>query len=218
MSGLETSCCVGHDCDGCRTCRHGRCCKRDLPNYHLPEFGSWEGPVFGALGVLDDDGEHVQCHVCGELFRALARHLWAAHGIWSAEYKAYFGLNNSQGLVGGATSALLAASRLRLIAEGKLMSPADARFANVTTEQLREVASRPRRLQTRLDEKRGGVVRGAKISAALRGRPKAPEHIAKMREASLGKKASPETKAKMQAVWTPERRAAQGAKMRARSG
>ena len=210
-------CCVGHDCDGCRTCRLGRCCKRDLPNYHMPELGSWEGPVWGTLGVLVDDGEHVQCHACGDWLRALGySHLWHVHGIWAAEYRAYFGLNTTQGLTGGATHALLTAHTLRLVAEGKLQSGADALAsarANFTAEQRSEVGSRPHRLQQQLAEPQ----RRAKISDAHTGRPRSPEHIAnmrkahlgrpkspeqivKMREANLGKKASPETRQKQSAA------------------
>ena len=188
-------CCVGHDCDGCRTCRLGRCCKRDLPNYHMPDLGSWDGPVWGTLGVLVDDGEHVQCHACGDWFMALPVHVWAAHGIWAAEYKAYFGLNISQGLTSGATHALMVASGLRLVAEGKLMPPTGWRD-NYTTEQRHEMAGRKPRLQRQLAE----PDRSAKISAALRGTHPSPAARVKMSAAQRRKgPISDETRARLSA-------------------
>jgi len=57
--------CQGHLCDNCSICRRGRCCRRDRPDYHLPEEGGWEGEIHGEMGVLTADDEKVQCHICG---------------------------------------------------------------------------------------------------------------------------------------------------------
>ena len=97
------SACTGHTCDGCRTCARGTCCRRDLPDYRLPEFGSWTGPIFGRLGVLKRDELSAECHVCGASFRMLATHVWKAHDLWADEYRALFGLSARRGLVGRQT-------------------------------------------------------------------------------------------------------------------
>ncbi len=52
--------CVGHPCDRCRTCSAGRCCRRDQPDFALPELSEWGGPIFGEFGVLNDEGERVE--------------------------------------------------------------------------------------------------------------------------------------------------------------
>lgn len=88
-------CCKGHPCDNCKTCRRGRCCRRDNPHYQLPEFGEWDGPVYGKLGQLDEIGDKLECHVCGEWFSSLGSHVWCAHNINAAEYKALFGLKHT---------------------------------------------------------------------------------------------------------------------------
>lgn len=92
--------CEGHPCDNCYTCRQGRCCKRDLPGYHLPALGDWDGPVFGRLGVLQTDGEKVECHCCGKWFGNLGSHVSASHGMCADEYRAIFGLRQSTALIG----------------------------------------------------------------------------------------------------------------------
>ncbi len=55
--------------------------------------------MFGELGVLIDDGEKVQCHICGQYFRALGSHIRNSHGIRAAEYKETFGLNRGQSII-----------------------------------------------------------------------------------------------------------------------
>lgn len=59
----------------------------------------------------------------------------------------------------------------------------------------------------------------AKISAALKGRPVSPEHREKISETLKGRKAPPkseETREKLRASWTPERRAAESQRVRQR--
>jgi hypothetical protein len=80
---------------------------------------SWatgRGPIYGELGVLSDDGARVECHACGRWFAALDRHATLAHDLLPDEYRAIFGLNQKQGLVGPAYRATLreeAGERLR---------------------------------------------------------------------------------------------------------
>jgi len=58
--------------------------------------------------VLATDGKTVQCHSCGRSFRYLANHVWRTPDVWADEYRAYFGLNVTTGLVGPATRELQA--------------------------------------------------------------------------------------------------------------
>lgn len=96
--------CAGHLCDNCATCRHGRCCKRDLGGYHLPDEGDWDGPIFGKIGVLNDDGGKLECHICGEWRRHLGCHL-SKHDVTADEYRAIFGLSSRTGLANDAIRA-----------------------------------------------------------------------------------------------------------------
>jgi hypothetical protein len=102
-----SGCCTGHGCDECSTCLRGRCCRRDNPDYRLPTLGDWDGPLFGDLGRLNDDGDRVECHACGGWYRLLATHL-PVHDLTAREYKRIFGLPLSQGLVGRTLSEKLA--------------------------------------------------------------------------------------------------------------
>ena len=152
--------CAGHSCDGCRTCARGTCCRRDLPDYRLPEFGSWSGPIFGRLGVLILGEVGAECHICGAAFRMLATHVWKAHGLWADEYRALFGLSARRGLVGRHTH-----DRLRAIAAQHLVPHHEAvlELLSRRTFDERSASARGRqlRLETRLD---------AKYQQALRGR------------------------------------------------
>jgi ROS/MUCR transcriptional regulator protein len=97
--------CEGHPCDNCYICRQGKCCKRDVPGYRLPALGDWDGPVYGKLGVLQSDGEKVECHCCGLWFGNLGSHVAARHGMSANEYRAVFGLRQSTSLIGPQTRA-----------------------------------------------------------------------------------------------------------------
>lgn len=89
--------CAGHPCDNCWTCRQGRCCRRDNPDYKLPELGEWDGPIHGRIGAVDDTGETIQCHICGEFFSFLGGHI-RLHDVTPEEYRAIFGLAKGFGL------------------------------------------------------------------------------------------------------------------------
>jgi ribosome-binding protein aMBF1 (putative translation factor) len=66
----------------------------------------WEAPIHGRLGVLADDGERAQCHLCGEFFGNLGGHVTQVHGVTPAEYKERFELKASTGLHGPALKEL----------------------------------------------------------------------------------------------------------------
>lgn len=120
-------CCKGHPCDNCKTCQSGRCCRRDNPDYKLPALGEWDGPIYGELGVLNDDGEKVECHCCGDWIVGLGNHLTKAHDLTAQEYKAIFGLPLSKGLLSQAAHDRWRDQRAhhlpKLIAMGKEHSP-----------------------------------------------------------------------------------------------
>lgn len=63
----------------------------------VPEVGSPSG--HGQWGVLDDDGETVLCHECGERLRRLGWHVGRTHGITVRDYKLKHGLPLSRGLL-----------------------------------------------------------------------------------------------------------------------
>lgn len=109
-----TGCCAGHKCDNCATCRKGRCCRKDDPEYRLPTPDEWGAPIHGCVGVLATDGDTLQCHVCGEWFIGLNHHAWNAHNLLAREYKAYFGLNLNTPLVSPDVSAKLRSNGERL--------------------------------------------------------------------------------------------------------
>lgn len=160
---LEIACdgpCAGHHCDQCRTCRSGHCCRRDNPNYTLPEMGSWEGATYGDLGVLVDDGARVECHCCGKWFRTLARHIWHAHDLTTHEYRALFGLGKRRGLCSAAVSAAQAEVQRKRMPEvmAKLAIARDALAAR-TPEQIYADRHQPLRLETRkaVSQGRGGI-------------------------------------------------------------
>lgn len=54
------------------------------------------------IGVMQVDGEHARCHLCGDWFRSVGAHL-RAHGWDRAGYREAFGLERSQPLEGRAT-------------------------------------------------------------------------------------------------------------------
>lgn len=98
----DEGCCAGHLCDQCVWCRKGQCCRQDNPGYRLPTLGDWDGPIYGQLGQREIIGDTITCHICGESYRALGRHVWAKHNVTAEEYKHLFGLS-TRGLVAPVT-------------------------------------------------------------------------------------------------------------------
>jgi len=178
---VQDAACFDHPCDSCSVCRAGSCCRRDHPDYTLPEFGSWTGPVFGARGVLARDDRHAECHMCGRRFRMLATHVWKTHGVWADEYRAMFGLSASRGLVGGETHA-----RLREVASEFLL-PHHVRAVQLARARCIKrgpLAIGPRRLETRLGEpyQEANRKRSKRGSEIMRERLRDPLELARVRE------------------------------------
>ncbi len=64
------------------------------------EEPTWDGPYFGQFGVLADDGDRVQCHVCGDMFDLLGAHANHKHGLPADQYRQAFGLMQKTPLAG----------------------------------------------------------------------------------------------------------------------
>jgi ribosome-binding protein aMBF1 (putative translation factor) len=118
----------------------------------------WEGPVHGTLGVLADDGERAQCHICGEFFGNLGGHVSQVHGVSPDEYKERFELKASTGLLGPALKDLRrrqAADRIESDGFERFQHAAKQAQAAISPEE-RSGWSRGRRarLEERLDPAR----------------------------------------------------------------
>lgn len=151
--------CAGHFCDNCAICRKGRCCRRDNPDYRLPTIGEWDGPIYGEIGVLAEDGDKVECHCCGERFVSLPSHIVWKHDLNSDEYRAIFGLNRHRALLGKAARerrSQWAASRTEFNAA--MLEKAREILETVTPEQKSEWHDRPFRPEGRaaISAGRGG--------------------------------------------------------------
>lgn len=141
--------CAGHWCDACAICTGGRCCRRDNPEYRLPDEGDWDGPIHGALGTLERSETGVVCHACGDEFRALSCHIWSRHDLTGREYKAIFGLKLTQPLC-----SLESEERWRGAAAGRpsgveaMRSALDRWRETMTPEQWSARSKECRRLST----------------------------------------------------------------------
>lgn len=73
-------------------------------NYKEPlrKVSDEKGEGFGYMGTLAMNKEktHVQCHICGKLFKSMSWHLRNVHGITALEYKEEFGLDRTTALIG----------------------------------------------------------------------------------------------------------------------
>lgn len=198
--------CRGHPCDGCRTCRSGRCCRRDNVNYRLPTLGEWDGPIYGELGVFRTDGDKAECHVCGQWFGHLGGHVARAHDLTADEYRAIFGLRAKTKLIGPS----LREKRLQNQSHLERVRPTRSSLLDLTPEQRSQTARMPRRLESRLDPKtveaqrrgreQGGRTRRARYASGVwRPRVPPPEHMRMMRERAVARMTE------LGRFWTPER-------------
>lgn len=138
--------CHGHPCDSCRTCLGGRCCRRDNPDYRLPNVGDWDGPVYGEIGVANVVGDTMECHACGGFFLSVGVHARRTHDLLADEYKAVFGLFRSKPLCGPATSDRHSLVTNRTIKSGraKLLCTrkGEGFVSNMTPEMRSDVGKR----------------------------------------------------------------------------
>lgn len=160
-------CCYGHACDGCPSCVKGRCCRKDNPDYRLPELGDWDGVMYGELGVFADDGDKAECHCCGRWYRHLGNHVARTHGLTADEYRSIFGLRQSTGLIGPALlEKRREAGALLYERYGALTGSS---LADLTPEQRSANSRRHRvRLESRKDPK-WKAAQAAAVAAMLEG-------------------------------------------------
>jgi hypothetical protein len=121
------------------------------PREALPALGDWDGPIHGALGVLETDGERVRCHACDRWFKALAHHVRQTHLLMPGEYRAIFGLNASTALDAPALRATKRRNSAPVLARYRPLN--QYVLKQQTTQERRAYASGPRRLQTRIDNR-----------------------------------------------------------------
>src|SRR5687768_7586670 len=84
----------GHGCieRGCGIIVTLRFDKNHVGEREMVSEDLWEAPVHGRIGVLADDGERAQCHLCGDFFGNLGGHVSQVHGVSPEEYKERFEL------------------------------------------------------------------------------------------------------------------------------
>lgn len=90
--------------------------------------------IFGEIGVLADDGEKVQCHICGRWFVTLQSHLRHKHGIDVRDYKMSYELNATQPLC----------SKRHTEKMSTIQTPHLLQFAGMNKDAQRESALRQR--------------------------------------------------------------------------
>lgn len=137
--------CAGHPCDDCDRCKNGDCCGGDVGEAGLPLEGSWPHHSYGVVGVVEETGAVQRCHCCGEWFENLARHV-KAHGLTADAYKAMWGLNSTQSLVG----KYLRAVRSSLGVEFGAGHLAGHEMRPTSEQRSRWARNREARAQTRL--------------------------------------------------------------------
>lgn len=109
------------------------------------EDPTWDGPYYGEFGTLADNGQHVQCHVCGKWFHHMAMHINAKHGLNADAYRSAFGLTQNTKLA----SQPYREKRRELHADmmRELGKEHRERIRNLTTEERKQwMAKAPRRL------------------------------------------------------------------------
>lgn len=88
-----------------------------LMNYKEPLISVEDG--FGYYGAIlvSQDKNFIQCHICGELHRALGRHLRNKHGMNCAKYRKEFQLAHDTALVGETTRLKLKEGMLKRLSQ-----------------------------------------------------------------------------------------------------
>lgn len=168
-------------------CERGRCCRRDNPDYQLPQEGDWDGPVYGQIGVLRHEEDVVECHACGETKESLVVHIARKHDLTTAEYKAIFGLNKRTPLVGIRLSGRLGEVIKARIAAGTYRGFADPDFLAAHRPTREQISHRNRQRQPRREEQRHRDEIGRPIGGTWspEARAAATERSRMAREAAL---------------------------------
>ena len=101
--------------------------------------------MFGVPGVLETDGERVQCHVCGQWYKGLGSHSWRTHAFTADDYREKYGLRYTTSLLAPESSAKLSASVSRVMDLDRL--------AAIRATAAHSVGGKKRRLESKLDPK-----------------------------------------------------------------
>lgn len=126
---------------------------------------------FGEIGKLNEEGEKVQCHICGKYFRNLGLHVSRGHKIMCDEYRETYGLSRNFALCSEAFSAIQRDNHGERIAA--LGEKGRSKIAVQTREQLQALAHMPRRKSTSIKN------RAARIRENSSARLQTPEARAK---------------------------------------
>ncbi len=100
--------------------------------------------IYGKPGILETDGERLQCHICGKWRKGLGNHAFKTHGLTADDYREKFGLRYTTALLAPASSAKLSASISRVMDLDRLA-------ANRANADHSADAGRKRRLESKLD-------------------------------------------------------------------
>lgn len=151
--------------------------------------------VFGEIGILADDGERVQCHLCGKWYIHLGCHVVKTHHMEAQEYKARFGLANIVGLASSALKSHLGevnGERLTAYAHSRESLPFD------TSPQAQAERNRTRAVRTSTKKKHAENWNSDSLHEAARAAHKTDEYRAGARQRALAGHPflSPETTAK----------------------
>ena len=71
--------------------------------------------MFGQPGILETDGERLQCHICGRWYKGLGNHAFKTHDLTADDYRDKFGLRWTTALLAPESSARLSASIVRIM-------------------------------------------------------------------------------------------------------
>lgn len=172
------------------------------PTPHLePRDGRGDLPPHGALST-DDEGDRVQCHICGRMYRSLGLHARRRHGVSPDAYREMYGLNRTASLAAPALRAALAdIHRDHLAAVRPDVTP----VMELAAQRRAVGTDQPRRLQGRI---RSSEAKRDLYAQRPRPRRPAPEAMPldeRMARAHAGRAA---------AIATPEGRAAWRAAIR----
>lgn len=105
------------------------------------------GAMYGEVGVLAEDGDCLQCHLCEQWYRSLAAHLVQGHDLTAHQYRAAFGLGVTTALVGSSLRAVRRQTGLRVLTQYTEMRE----YIATLSPEVRSAAAKGRevRLETR---------------------------------------------------------------------
>lgn len=131
---------------------------RPLTDPEQPPVGSSSG--HGQWGVLDDDGDSVLCHECGDRFQSVGAHVGRTHEMTAREYR------RAHGIPAGVSLQSAALTRQQSEAAASRVGTAGwARF-----EQRRDPAAASHARGPEAFERRGPVAEAARHRAVENGR------------------------------------------------